>query len=64
MPNPVPQPVPRIFRRHRRGRKRVEYRQRTPFWRKRLEGRKYDAIKFRNGYASKAPEAVLRLQRR
>jgi hypothetical protein len=38
------------------GRKRLEYRQRTPFWRKRLEGGKYDAIKLRNGYASKAPE--------
>ena len=24
------------------GRKRVEYRQLTPFWRKRLEGRKYE----------------------
>ena len=30
--------------------KRVEYRDQKPHWRKRLEGRKYDVIKFRNGY--------------
>lgn len=41
------------------GRKRVEYRSRTPFWRKRLEGRKYDAINFQNGYASNAPEMLV-----
>ena len=38
------------------GKKRVEYRQQKPYWRKRLEGRKYDVIKFRNGYAPDAPE--------
>lgn len=36
--------------------KRTEYRERTPYWRKRLEGRHYDIIQFRNGYATKAPE--------
>lgn len=36
--------------------KRVEYRERTPYWQKRLEGRKYSVIQFRNGYATKAPE--------
>jgi hypothetical protein len=36
--------------------KRIEYRQRTPHWRSRLEGRKYDVIQFRNGYATKVPE--------
>jgi len=36
--------------------KRIEYRERTPYWRKRLEGRHYDIIQFRNGYATKAPE--------
>ena len=37
------------------GTKRVEYRQRTPYWRRRLEGREYDVIQFRNGYATLAP---------
>lgn len=36
--------------------KRIEYRAQTPFWRKRLEGRHYDVIQFRNGYATNAPE--------
>ena len=36
--------------------KRVEYRRRTPYWKRRLEGRHYDIIQFRNGYATKAPE--------
>ena len=38
------------------GEKRVEYRAQTPYWRRRLEGRHYDVIQFRNGYATKAPE--------
>jgi hypothetical protein len=32
------------------GKKRTEYRRRTPYWRKRLEGKKFEAILFRNGY--------------
>ncbi len=36
--------------------KRIEYRDQSPYWRKRLEGRKYDVIQFRNGYATDAPE--------
>ena len=36
--------------------KRIEYRKRTPYWRRRLENRRYDIIQFRNGYATKAPE--------
>lgn len=39
--------------------KRIEYRNQTPYWRKRLEGRKYDVIEFRNGYATKAPVMVV-----
>lgn len=39
--------------------KRVEYRDQSPYWKKRLEGRKYDVIQFRNGYASKAPEMTV-----
>lgn len=36
--------------------KRIEYRRRTPHWRSRLEGRRYDVIQFRNGYSADAPE--------
>jgi hypothetical protein len=39
--------------------KRIEYRDQTPYWRGRLEGRGYDAIQFRNGYATKAPEMLV-----
>jgi hypothetical protein len=39
--------------------KRMEYRKQTRYWKKRLEGRKYDLIRFRNGYASKAPEMLV-----
>lgn len=38
------------------GTKRIEYREQTPYWKKRLEGRRYDVVHFRNGYATKAPE--------
>ena len=41
------------------GMKRMEYRSRSPYWRRRLEGRHYDVIRFRNGYATKAPEMLL-----
>lgn len=41
------------------GEKRIEYRQRTAFWRKRLEGRQYDIVHFRNGYAKDAPEMLV-----
>ena len=39
-----------------RGVKVEEYRDRTDYWKTRLEGREYDIIRFRNGYASDAPE--------
>ncbi len=39
--------------------KRIEYRAQTPHWKNRLEGRHYDAIQFRNGYATKAPEMLV-----
>ena len=39
--------------------KRVEYREQKPYWKKRLEGRHFDAILFRNGYAKKAPEMLV-----
>ncbi|MGO8835994.1 MAG: hypothetical protein ACLQAH_04955 [Limisphaerales bacterium] len=39
--------------------KRIEYRERTPYWRTRLENRRYDVIQFRNGYATNAPVMVV-----
>jgi hypothetical protein len=36
--------------------KRMEYRSRTTYWKTRLENRKYDAIQFRNGNATNAPD--------
>jgi hypothetical protein len=38
--------------------KRIEYRRCTPYWKTRLENRKYDVIQFRNGYATDAPEML------
>ena len=37
------------------GTKTIEYRDRTDYWKKRIEHREYDIIKFRNGYAKDAP---------
>ena len=42
-----------------KGTKTIEYRDITPYWSKRLEGRYYDVIKFRNGYAKVAPEMIV-----
>jgi hypothetical protein len=42
--------------------KRIEYREQTPYWRKRLEGRHYDLIKFRNGCGPKAPEMLVQFR--
>ena len=39
--------------------KRIEYRKQSPYWRKRLDERKYDVILFRNGYAKDAPEMLV-----
>jgi hypothetical protein len=41
------------------GTKRTEYRDRNAYWRRRLEGRHYDVVRFRNGYATKAPEMLV-----
>jgi ASC-1-like (ASCH) protein len=38
------------------GKKRHEYRAYKEYWRKRLEGKEFDIVRFRNGYASNAPE--------
>ena len=42
-----------------KGEKTTEYREVTSYWSKRLEGRHYDVIKFRNGYRKDAPEMVV-----
>jgi hypothetical protein len=41
------------------GTKLTEYREAKPYWRTRLEGREYDRILFRNGYAKDAPEMLV-----
>ena len=42
-----------------KGEKTIEYRDITPYWSKRLEGRHYDVIKFKNGYRKDAPEMLV-----
>ena len=37
------------------GQKVEEYRTVSPYWKARIEGRKYDEIRFRNGYHKNAP---------
>lgn len=37
------------------GEKIVEYRLRKPFWEKRLVGKHFDEVHFRNGYSRNAP---------
>ena len=41
------------------GTKTIEYRAKTDYWKKRIEGREYDIIKFRNGYAKDAPTMLV-----
>jgi hypothetical protein len=41
------------------GKKRTEYREAKPYWRKRLDGRDYDLVLFRNGYARNSPEMLV-----
>jgi hypothetical protein len=38
------------------GTKTEEYRDRSDYWKTRLEGREYDIIRFRNGYGRDVPE--------
>ena len=41
------------------GTKTVEYRNRTDYWKRRIEGIEYDIIKFRNGYTKDAPTMLV-----
>jgi len=45
-----------------KGDKKIEYREITPYWSKRLEGRHYDVIQFRNGYRKDAPEMIVKFE--
>ena len=42
-----------------KGEKTIEYRDITPYWSKRLEGKYYDVIQFRNGYRKNAPTMIV-----
>jgi len=44
------------------GIKKTEYRKRKQYWKSRLEGRTYDVVRFRNGYAKKAPEVTVQFR--
>jgi hypothetical protein len=44
------------------GEKREEYREIKPYWNKRLQGKRYDAIQFRNGYSKNAPKMTVELK--
>ena len=44
------------------GEKKEEYREVKPYWNKRLDGKEFDAIKFRNGYAKDSPEMLVELK--
>lgn len=46
-----------------RGEKREEYREIKDYWIKRLEGKDYDAIQFRNGYSPTSPTVLVYLNR-
>jgi hypothetical protein len=70
MKSESPKPSPSILRLnlHREffaaiaaGKKKEEYREYKPYWQTRLEGRHYDLIEFRNGYATDAPEMLVEL---
>ena len=41
------------------GTKTTEYRNKTDYWKRRIEGKEYDIIKFRNGYAKDAPTMLV-----
>jgi len=44
------------------GQKTVEYKEYKPYWKKRLVGKEYQEVHFRNGYAKNAPVLRVRLK--
>jgi hypothetical protein len=45
------------------GTKKIEYRERTAYWKNRLANKTYTHIRFRNGYQTVAPEMIVELKR-
>jgi len=45
------------------GSKKIEYRERSDYWERRLTSKKYTHIRFRNGYLKVAPEMIVELKR-
>jgi hypothetical protein len=45
------------------GTKKIEYRDRTAYWERRLKNKKYTHIRFRNGYLKVAPEMLVKLKK-
>lgn len=43
------------------GIKKEEYREVKPYWSTRLQGKRFDAVRFRNGYGTNAPEVTVSL---
>src|SRR5687768_11213002 len=43
------------------GTKTTEYRERSDYWRRRLRGKRYTHVCFRNGYLADAPEVLVEL---
>ena len=41
------------------GEKRIEYRENKPYWNARLDGKQFQAVHFKNGYSSSAPEMTV-----
>lgn len=42
------------------GEKKEEYRDIKPYWRKRLLGKNFDAVRFINGYSKKSPTFLIK----
>lgn len=45
------------------GSKKIEYRERSDYWERRLTSKKYTHIRFRNGYLKAAPEMIVELKK-
>lgn len=44
------------------GIKREEYRELKPYWNKRLKGRRFQAVHFRNGYSANSPTMIVEVR--
>ena len=45
------------------GSKKIEYRERSDYWEKRLKGKSFTHVRFRNGYLKDAPELIVVLKK-